>query len=57
MFFVDLSEYYSLNHQAAACIFTPNDTNHSFHLRLPWAVNVLPAVLMEVAVALLITTA
>ena len=60
MFIVDLSghtKYYSLNHQAAACIFTQNDTNHSFHLGLPWAVNVLPAVLMEVAVALLVTTA
>ena len=38
------------SHQLIPC-------NNSFHLDLPWTVNILPVFLMEMAVALLITTA
>ena len=59
LFIIDLSghaKFYASNHQAAACIFVRNDTIHTFFLDLPWAVNILPAFLMEVALGLIITT-
>ena len=59
LFFVDLAghaEYYSRNNKSAGCMFVRNDSNHSFHLELPWSLNILPAFLIEVAVGLTITT-
>ena len=48
--------YYAKSHEIAACVFVQNNSNHSSHLGLPWAVNILPAFLMEVADGLVITT-
>ena len=50
------AEYYTANHHAASCLFLFNDSHHSSYLDLPWAVNVLPAFLMEMALGLVITT-
>ena len=50
------TKYYLHSHEAAACVFAENNSNHSSHLDLPWVVNILPAFLMEVAVGVVITT-
>ena len=59
MFLIDLSghvKHYRSHHQAAACMFVFNDHNHSFKLELPWAVNLMPALLMQAGITLVITT-
>ena len=59
MFLIDLSghvKHYRSHHQAAACMFVFNDHNHSFNLGLPWAVNLMPALLMQAGITLVITT-
>ena len=59
LFIVDFTghaEYYAKNYESAACLFIRNDSNHSFNLDMPWAVNIVPAFLMETAVALVLTT-
>ena len=59
MFILDLSghvHHYHLYHQAAACVFTENVSDHSFYLDLPWAVNILPSFLTQAAIVLLLTS-
>ena len=50
------AQYYTRNHETAACVFMGNYSNHSAHLGLPWAVNILPAFLLEGAVGIVIIT-
>ena len=64
MFLVDLFGHvaqYEREHQAAICMFAESKgeqyRNHtSNHLNLPWAVNLVPAFLMQAGITLVITT-
>ena len=59
MFLVDMAghvKHYSHYHQAAACMFRNSGHNHSFNLDLPWAVNLLPVLLVQAGIAMVITT-
>ena len=63
MFLIDLFGHvaqYERKHQAAMCMFAESKDdvhqNHSSNLNLPWAVNLIPAFLMQAGITLVITT-
>ena len=63
MFLIDLFGHvaqYERKHQAAMCMFAERKDevyqNHSSNLNLPWAVNLIPAFLMQAGITLVITT-
>lgn len=59
MFLVDLFGHvaqYERKHQAAVCMFAENNENNTSNLNLPWAVNLIPAFLMQAGITLVITT-
>ena len=63
MFLTDLFGHvkqYDSEHQAAVCMFADSNSaihhNHSSNLNLPWAVNLIPAFLMQAGITLVITT-
>ena len=62
MFLIDLFGHvaqYERKHQAAICMFAESKDdvhqNHSSNLNLPWAVNLIPAFLMQAGITLVIT--
>ena len=59
MFLIDVSGHakiYKNHHTAAACMFIEDHYNHTYNLNLPWAVNLIPALLMQGGLMLVITT-
>ena len=59
MFLVDLFGHvaqYERKHQAATCMFAEGNRNNTSNLNLPWAVNLIPAFLMQAGITLVITT-
>jgi peptide/histidine transporter 3/4 len=63
MFLIDLFGHvaqYERKHQSAMCMFAESKEdvyqNHSSNLNLPWAVNLIPAFLMQAGITLVITT-
>ena len=63
MFLIDLFGHvaqYERKHEAAMCMFAESKDdvhqNHSSNLNLPWAVNLMPAFLMQAGITLVITT-
>ena len=58
MFILDISghaQHYHFSHEPAACVFTGNESNHSFYLDLPWAVNIFPSFLTQAAIIVLLS--